>query len=61
MEILFAIAVAAGLVLAILAILLPVFVWQIASNSAQIVKQNRQIIAETRRVADLLEQCVVDQ
>jgi cell division protein FtsB len=61
MEILYAIAVAAGLVLAILAILLPVFVWQIASNSAQIVKQNRQIVAELKRVAEMLEQCVVDR
>jgi Na+-transporting methylmalonyl-CoA/oxaloacetate decarboxylase beta subunit len=61
MEILYAIAVAAGLVLAILAILLPVFVWQIASNAERIVKQNRQIIAEIQRVEKLLESCVSDQ
>jgi Na+-transporting methylmalonyl-CoA/oxaloacetate decarboxylase beta subunit len=61
MEILYAIAVAAGLVLAILAILLPVFVWQIASNAERIVKQNKRILYEFERVVKLLEQCVVDQ
>ena len=61
MEILFAIAVAAGLVLAILAILVPVFVWQIASHTGAIVKQNKQIVAELHRVGKLLESCVSDQ
>ena len=58
MEILIGIATIAGLVFSLLCLLLPVFVWRIAENTAKATRQNEQIIRELKSLNAQIKECI---
>jgi hypothetical protein len=48
----------AALFFGLLCLLLPVFVWRIAENTAKATRQNEHIIKEIRRLNSALQECI---